>query len=253
LYGKTNWTKGIKVADISTLQYICLNEEISISIKLLEVGLKELQSLKGGNDFYFLPFQLLSSGYERLMKCIICLDSWEKNGKFPKQKELKTHDLIILKDKIINKFFSLNCEATIADYEFILKDKLLGELLKLLSEFGKYARYYNLDIVTGVETKPMDIESEWEELKMNILESDSKLWNSFCENSKNPKIDSIKILRNINSEIIKRIVIPLEFFARSLARQFTLGELGELAMQLSPAVEAFLQIKDSDLGKKEYK
>lgn len=235
-----------------TLKKVCLSNEIFTSIKLLELGFRELQDLKEGNDFYYLPFQLLSSGFERLMKCIICLNSFEKTGKFPDQKKLKTHDLLDLMDIILQHCFSTNCPATEMDYDFVKNDDLFQKLLLLLSEFGKYARYYNLDIVTGAASEPMDVESEWKEIEMKILQSDKKLWEIFFECSSNPQPISIEKVRQISLEINRRVIVPLERFTRALARQFTLGELGKLARELSASVHPFLFLTDSDLGTQKY-
>lgn len=235
-----------------TLKKMCLSNEIFISIKLVELGFRELQDLKEGNDFYYLPLQLLSSGFERLMKCIICLDSLEKNGRFPNQKKLKTHDLLDLMNIILQNCFSTNCPATKMDYDFIKNNDLFQKLLKLLSEFGKYARYYNLDIVTGVVSEPMDVESEWKRIEMKILQADKSMCEEFLDCSRNPQPDSTEKVRQIYLEINRRIILPMERFARALARQFTLGELGKHAKELSGAVHPFLFLTDSDLGTRKY-
>jgi hypothetical protein len=52
----------------NTLKDIHLSEEIQTSTNLIQLGLGELQNITFENDFYYLPFQLLSSGLERLMK-----------------------------------------------------------------------------------------------------------------------------------------------------------------------------------------
>ena len=48
-----------------------LYDELLTSFKLIEIGFGEFQNMDMENDFYHLPFQLLSSGFERLMKCHI--------------------------------------------------------------------------------------------------------------------------------------------------------------------------------------
>jgi len=69
--------------DDSTLKNLCLLNEIELSVKLIQLGLGELQNLNSTNDFYYLPFQLLSNGFERLMKCVICLGHLHINNKYP--------------------------------------------------------------------------------------------------------------------------------------------------------------------------
>lgn len=51
------------------LKDISLHDELLASAKLIEPGFAEYQNLDLVNDFYYLPFQLLSNGFERLMKC----------------------------------------------------------------------------------------------------------------------------------------------------------------------------------------
>lgn len=54
------------------LKDIYLVDELQTAVRLIELGLGEFQNLTLENDFYHFPFQLLSSGFERLMKCHIC-------------------------------------------------------------------------------------------------------------------------------------------------------------------------------------
>ena len=66
------------------------------------------------NDFYYLPFQLISSGFERLMKCYICLGHIEKEGSFPESllfRKKLGHDLIKLKKHITENYFQENSQA----------------------------------------------------------------------------------------------------------------------------------------------
>ena len=56
-----------------TLKKISLINEVETAINLLKKGMAELQQISGANDFYHTPILLLSSGFERLIKCLICL------------------------------------------------------------------------------------------------------------------------------------------------------------------------------------
>lgn len=78
-------TKQDRVNELNngSLKDIYLDEELRTSIRLIELGFGELQNLDMVNDFYFLPFQLLSSGFERLMKCHICLGHHEAHNAYP--------------------------------------------------------------------------------------------------------------------------------------------------------------------------
>jgi len=227
-----------------------LNDELLTSFQLIKMGFHEIQSLDLSNDFYHLPFQLLASGFERLMKCHICLGYLEKNKLYPDYKFLKKsggkngHDLVELKNTIINLYFQKNnISALIDDYEYLSKDKELNQLIFLLSQFGQYARYYNLDVVTSASKQSIDVTSLWSEYELKLIHAKSDLFNQLNDIQKNEKIYD-----NINKEII----IKLEKFSRAICRQFTLGNLGEKALQFSPVLFPFIKIMNSDLGKKKY-
>ena len=79
----TNVNKNHNKMTVKLQQKIAIIQELETSIKLIELGLGEYQNLNKSNNFYYLPFQLISSGLERLMKCHICLGYLEKNGKYP--------------------------------------------------------------------------------------------------------------------------------------------------------------------------
>jgi hypothetical protein len=64
--GATNMEKDFE-------KHVALLDELENSIKLINLGFGELQNIDQNNDFYYLPFQLISSGFERFMKCYICL------------------------------------------------------------------------------------------------------------------------------------------------------------------------------------
>jgi hypothetical protein len=50
--------------DVEFTRNIALIEELETSVRLLKLGFGEYQNLGGANDFYYLPFQLISSGFE---------------------------------------------------------------------------------------------------------------------------------------------------------------------------------------------
>lgn len=237
--------------NVTPQQLISFNEEILTSIRLLQLGLRELQEIGFENDFYHLPLLLLSSGFERLMKCMICLKYFDNNAKFPTSEEIKSfgHNLVNLKDKIISDCISKDtlCKrpATKQDYEFLNEDKNLDKLIKILSDFGQNARYHNLDVVGGEKTPETDIKARLEELELQIVkrkyEDDSK---SFKE-----------ILTNIDKkdefyeETYTIIIRKLQRFARALVRQFTLGDLGKEARRYSGLLKPFLNLRDEELGR----
>ena len=233
---------------IEATKVLHLNEELRNSIRLIKLGMGEIQNINLDNSFYHLPLQTLSSGVERFLKCYLCFGYHEKNNKFPDFKTLKDygggtgHDIVELKKVISKDYFLLRND----DENFIKNDEILEELLYLLSEFGKFSRYHNLDIVTSKSKPSVDVEMLWEKFETKILKENTPLYKRFF----NFKIQqSNETYDFINSKIIS----ILERFIRGLSRQFTFVNLGKLANKHSVEVRDFLLLKDSDLGKTIYK
>jgi hypothetical protein len=233
--------------DDEIIRKLSLNEELNTSVRLIKLGFGEYQNLDMTNDFYYLPFQLISSGFERLMKCYICLGSYEKDGKFPEPKLFRKelgHDLVKLKRYITENYFQENSKALSEDLIFLKTDKDLEKLIELLSEFGKYARYYNLNVVTGEINPGINVKSAWEEYENSYLVGNTKLLK---------KLLDIETSEEVLDTIKRKIIIKLEQFTRALSRQFTLGKLGNLAQQYSSSVFEFLTLKDTELGNTDYR
>lgn len=225
--------------------------ELETAIKLIEIGFGEYQNLEIGNLFYHLPFQLISSGLERLMKCYICFGFHEKNNRYPNYKELRKasgsngHDLLELKKTILAEYFHAGQNTfLLKDLQLLSEDQSLERLIYLLSEFGKFARYYNLDVVTENEKPSIDVKSRWEEYEFNLLsnmpELREKLYQSHTE--KEPL-----------SYIRREVIIKLEQFVSALCTQFTLGKLGKKAKVSSVIVSRFRSLRAEELGSRDYR
>jgi hypothetical protein len=224
-----------------------LDEELRLSQKLIITGLGELQEINMGNDFYHLPHLLLSSGLERFMKCYICLVYEARKKKYPDSNMLRNlgHDLSKLNEEIINNYFAEGNRPELKeDLVFLKEDGKLKIILKILSEFGKYARYYNLDIVTGKSVQPsFNPKDEWERLERSIedptpyltLNNQEGLYNDYY-----PRVNS-------------QIIAIIERFVRAITRQFTLGGHGKKLSQYYIPFSPFLGMMDKDLGTKDYR
>lgn len=233
------------------LKDIYLHDELLTAFRLIEIGFGEFQNLDLANDFYHLPFQLVSSGFERLMKCHICFGYHEKNNSYPDSKYLKRcgggngHDLIELKSNILKSYFSTrNIPVLKKDIKLLSNDKELGELLYLLSEFGKYARYYNLDVVTSVAKPSIDVKSLWTNIENSIYTANPELLK---------KVMSIEFEKEALGSVQRLIIIKLELFVRAICRQFTIGKLGTKALQFSSVLHPFIMLRDKELGNRDYR
>lgn len=239
--------------EVLPYQSVCLDEEVRTSIKLLQLGLGELQKINSENDFYHLPFLLLSSGLERLMKCMICLKTLEEDGRFPTFEEVvegdrgRGHDLVFLKNKVISDCISEDTmserPATVEDYEYITNNEDLDNLIEVLSKFGQHARYHNLDVVMGRDDPAPDAKQMWEDYESNMIE-ENDLSDLFLQPD---TIDE-------GYENLNRIIIgKFERFVRALTRQFTLGDLGSEAEKFVAYIGPFLYLRDDEIGQTDYR
>jgi len=220
--------------------------ELETARDLIKAGFGELQEIHLGNDFYHLPQQLLASGLERLLKSYFCLVYEARNGAFPDVAFLKSigHSLADAKQKLIDEYFDTNGRPLlIADLDFLRNDALLDGIIHILSEFGKMARYYNLDIVAGSPNPPIDPSSEWERLETRFEDPSPYL-----------TPDSLEALhRDYYPRVNAKIVGILERFVRAVCMQFTLGNHGGRLKQLMGTVSEFIFLRDDEFGMTDYR
>ena len=226
--------------------------EVETSIRLIRKGMAELQGISGANDFYHVPILLLSSGYERLIKCLLCLASIDEKGEIKEipyeKKGRRGHDLDLLLNKLLEiceeKDYSSKFPAAKEDINLLKNDKKLRKIVSILSEFAQSGRYYNLDMFIDGKSDYDKSEDKWEELETAIALSRKDI---------SKKIKTPGELGHIYTEINKEFIIVLEKFARALARLFTLGDFGKFAKQISPYVHDYLFLKDEELGNRDYR
>ena len=79
-----------------------------------------------------------------------------------------------IKNHIVKEYFKTENIAVLKeDLKYITEDQDLDYLIGLLSEFGKFARYHNLDVVTGVASTSIDVNTLWNEYESNLLIKDN--------------------------------------------------------------------------------
>ena len=232
----------------TTEQKLAMINEVRTAVRLLQLGFRELQAIDGANDFYHLPFLLLSSGFERLMKCIICLKRLCDTGGFPSTRDIKTHDLAKLLNVVVRECISKKTAfervATRDDYEYMGQDEDLRKLLSILSDFGKFSRYYNLDVVTGNVRATVDVEEKWSQYETDLVTSNQEL----SAVQQDPRR-----LDDLFCRINRIILAKLERFARALVRQFTLGDIAREGKMHTGTITCFLFLTDEQLGRTSYR
>ncbi|NLS96601.1 MAG: hypothetical protein GXX96_31070 [Planctomycetaceae bacterium] len=228
-------------------RFVCLLEELETSHKLVKAGFGSLQEIDMGNDFYHLPHQLIASGLERLMKCYVSLVYEDQNGSYPNMAYMQGlgHDLDKILQKICSGFYGGKTRPIVQrEFAFITTDPVLKRCLEILSLFGKFGRYYNLDIVAGSPHSPIDPKSEWETLESSIEDI-------------TPYLGSLESLhRDYYPRVHSKLIAKMERLVRAIAMQFTIGDHtdknGNLR-QTSVVYTDFRNLRDEELGATDYR
>lgn len=227
--------------------FICLLDELETSRKLIESGFGRLQEIDMSNDFYHLPHQLLASGLERLMKGYLALAYEDQNGTLPDHKWFKRrgHDLLDLLDLIANDYYGgLRRPLVASDLAFIKTDQVLRRSVGILSEFGKFGRYYNFDVVGGKEESALDPKYEWGKLESSL--------GLLPEHLHDPEALQLHYYPRVHACLIAK----LERLVRAIALQFTIGDhpdrFGRLR-QASVGYSSFRNLRDRELGTIDYR
>lgn len=236
---------------MDTTVKLCLDSELKFSKIMIIKGLSELQNEVFNQEFYPISLLLLSNGFERIIKCLLCLNYMEENNKLIKGKcpydKRRGHDLKYLLDELVRickeKRHGQRFPANKKDIEFFTGDINLKNIISLLSDFGMGARYYNLDIISQGRSRYKDPKTVWSDIKLFIYK---KKYNKDDEYKKGE-------LDQINFKVNQILISSLEQFARSLARIFTLGEFGSIGKQIAYNLYVFLTLMDQDLGKNNWK
>lgn len=235
------------MTEIENIKFTALFDELETAYRLIRLGFGELQNLDSVNNFYFLPFQLLSQGIERFMKAYICLAHKNKHKTFPTTNHMKllSHNLIKAFDQIIdNYYYKYTSPQYDIDNAFLRKDKDIRELLRLLTDFGQGARYYNLDLITdSLKSDSFSPKDAWNEFRNKLLKSEDY-----------KKLTQEDTQREVHQKIISYIILTFEKFISALSRQFIFGGLGQTAKSIS--VKNFFnfgQLYEKDFGTTDYR
>ena len=231
----------------ATYKFFCLNEELDSSHTLLLTGFGCLQQIDMSNAFYHLPHQLLASGMERLMKCYIALVYRGRHNQYPTKGFMQTlgHDLLELHKEICDKYYGGTTRPLVnSELDYLKNDATLNECIRILSLFGRFGRYYNLDVIAGGKHQPIDPKSEWEKLERTVVDVTPYL------------ADQDLLDREYYPKVHSRIIAALEHYLRAIALQFTIGDhvddLNYLQI-LSSVYSTFRNVDDSKFGTADYR
>lgn len=220
-------------------------------MRLIRIGLRELQHSSAANEHYHAIMLLLASGLERFLKVTLVVRYFEEHGQYPNKllwpKNRSGHNLTPLLDDVVSNCFSAEYVARVPsgrkDHTFLSGDERLRALVGLLSDFGQRARYHNLDVACGRVRPSAAPEDEWDRIATTIMKDEPEL---------EAKLGSAEGYAKAEASIACELLRTFERLARAVARLYTIGRMGPKALQLSGMLGPFLTYSDRDLGTKDY-
>jgi len=248
-----------KITFEERVKIVYLNNMLDKSLKLIYLGIKELEYVKCiSNEDYYFVFLYLSIGFELLMKIMISFKSYKDNKSFPTEEELRRmgHDLDKLRKDIIKNYDKIP-ENILEKYQEIENDKkfiskycMLIKLIKLIAQFAINDRYFELNFITKKEIfkktnsgKRIIDYSNAPIIKMNILvhnyvkkDHPSLADKMNFDDPNNPWVEANRLY----------IIPPLKKFIGVLARQFVFGILGDEAIKCRSinTIKRYAYLKD---------
>lgn len=155
------------------------------------------------------------------------------------------HDLVELHEAICQRYYGgLNRPFIQEELTYLENDQTLKECVRILSIFGKFGRYYNLDVVAGSPHPPIDPKSEWESLERSVEDASQFLHNSEA------------LYRDYYPRVHAKLISKLERLVRAIALQFTIGDHQDKLHNLrstSVVYTDFRLLKNEELGTIDYR
>ena len=248
-----------KITFEERVKIIYLNNLLNRSLKLIRLGIKELENVKGINheDYYFV-FLYLSIGFELLMKIMISFKSYKDNKSFPTEEKLRRigHDLDKMRKDIIKNYDKIPGDI-IEKYReiendkiFISKNILLIYLIKLIAKFAIGDRYFELNYATREQIYKKTIGNKKE---INYPEDTIAKMNELVHNyvkKDHPSLADKMNFDDPNNLWVEanrlHVIPPLKKFVGTLARQFVFEILGDEAIKCRSinTIKRYAYLKD---------
>lgn len=228
---------------------ISVNEEVEASFQLIISGLKYLNAQTSFVSNNHVPLQLLSSGFERILKIILLLKDKHLTGNYPELHKAKArfnaynngHGIAAMLDELIE--YSKNVEImqrvpmVREDLNFIENNKAFREFLIIITEFSIKQRYYYIDTIILKKSNQ----------DFNPFESFKKFLHSFGSG-----IDLAQLTYQQEERLlIRSAVVCIEKGVVAISRFFTHG-LGDFGKQCYGEFSNFILLNDNDLGSLKY-
>lgn len=235
------------------LRSLRLGQEVDIAVGLLEQGLATVQGDIGrAGSMDHLQLVFLSTGFERLLKCVLSYYIRETHGRFPRGGEIrKTHDVESLLDEVLDQIFTTEYRSrpsAQADYEFLRHDHRWRTLIRILKQFAEpLGRYWNLNVAMGAEVTTTSPEDLWHAAEMDVMDEQG-----LGQELASLREDDVSGINAVFDLLTKAMVAILERGVRALCTLFVTGALGYEGTTVEPTVSVFVQLRDEDLGIRRY-
>ncbi|WP_426330057.1 hypothetical protein [Pedobacter sp. R-06] len=228
---------------------IAVQEEIKASFQFVVIGMQNIKSLNSTVSNNHVVLQLLSSGFERLIKILILIKEKHKNGTFPRQqfgdRFFKDNGgghgidqmLTILLEYGNGIDAMMKNTVVVEDLEYLEKDRDFLELIRILTKFSISQRYFYIDTLI----------MEKRNTKMNPFEAFGDFLYSLLNESENGSLSE----QEADAIVFTRAVSCIERGLRAISRFFIFG-FEDLGKTYYDDFSAFILLKDEDLGKMKY-
>lgn len=233
--------KGFEVAKIAAVI-----EEIDGAYQLITGGIAELKKDSSPVLSNHVCLQLLSSGIERLVKIFLFLREKDQTGQFPSiakgnffSNYGNGHDIGAMLQELLkssNEFELMQSSGIQAEIDFLANDSNCQKLIKILSDFGKWSRYFYIDTIAKDKSPETNCFSDFRALVFSFA------------------IEGVTDQLSIKDEdrLLKdQVIVLVERTTRALARFFTHAFNGE-GRKYYASFSTFLTLADADLGKSKY-
>lgn len=224
-------------------------EEVDAAFDFISSGLKNLKEQKTSVSNNHVTLQLLSSGFERLVKILLLIKDKHINGTYPELNVAKDrfskynngHGIKSMLNELILYSESVKLMQDIPivkeDLNYLQHDSDFIKFIEIVTEFSISQRYFYIDIIA----------SEKISNKYNPFDSFKQFILNFNKN-----IDTNKLTYEEEENIaIKKATVCIEKGARSLSRFFTHG-FDSLGRQFYHKFSNLILLKDKDLGILDY-
>ncbi|MBN2526237.1 MAG: hypothetical protein JXR76_07575 [Deltaproteobacteria bacterium] len=231
-----------------------LENEFGESVNLVKTGLRELNREGAEYDYFHLPILLMSTGVERFLKAFIRLHVKKVSGAFPDENALRSkagrttaNDVRWFVSQLTQRYFSADYlrqyPAVDAELRTLRNDERISRLIDTFADFSMGTRYYNMNIVSGIEPPGACQMDELEKLREDILEDDALVLNG---------APNLNETTTVDKEIVLRLTKSCELLMRAVSRLIELEAPAQSALNIAEHTGHFLHLTDDQLGQTDY-